>query len=207
MSDNQHAILFDLDGTLVDSVYQHVRIWHDVLRAHGHHVAHHTIHAGIGLPSERLLSWLIGHKPDDMKAMVDQHDASFIDEATTLTPTAGALDLLADLDARAVPYLAVTSAGDSTREVLFEALGRELPVAPKSGSKPHADPLLSAAAALKLAPEQLTMIGDAAWDGESARRAGVHFIGLRCGGAPDEQLLQAGALWVEDSPRQLIGRL
>jgi HAD superfamily hydrolase (TIGR01509 family) len=207
MSDNQHAILFDLDGTLVDSVYQHVRIWHDVLRAHGHHTSHHAIHAGIGLPSERLLRWLIGHAVDDERAIIDQHAAQFAAAAPTLTPTQGALELLADLDARGVSYLAVTSAGDSTRKVLFEALGRELPVAPKAGSKPHADPLLHAAAALKREPGELTMVGDAAWDGESARRAGVHFVGLRCGGAADSQLLQAGALWIEDSPRQLVGRL
>lgn len=207
MSDNQHAILFDLDGTLVDSVYQHVRIWHDVLRSHGYHVAHHTIHAGIGLPSKRLLPWLIGRKVDDEQALIDEHDKAFIAAATTIVPTDGALELLADLDARGVSYMAVSSAGDSTREVLFEALGREVPVAPNAGSKPHADPLLRAAAALKLEPGELTMVGDAAWDGESARRAGVHFIGLRCGGAADSQLLQAGAIWVEDSPRQLIGRL
>ena len=207
MSDNQHAILFDLDGTLVDSVYQHVRIWHDVLRAHGYHLSHQSIHAGIGLPSARLLSWLIGRKVADEQALIEEHDAQFIAAATTLTPTQGAIELLADLDAREVAYLAVSSAGDSTREVLFEALGRELPVAPNAGSKPHADPLLRAAAALEREPGQLTMVGDAAWDAESARRAGVHFVGLRCGGAADAQLLQAGALWVEDNPRQLIGRL
>jgi HAD superfamily hydrolase (TIGR01509 family) len=207
VSDNQHAILFDLDGTLVDSVYQHVRIWHDVLREHGYHVAHHQVHKGIGLPSPRLLRWLIGRAVDDEQALVEQHDKLFLDEASTLTPTDGAIELLADLDNRDVPYLAVTSAGDSTREALFEALGRELPVAPKAGSKPHADPLLRAAASLKLTPAQLTMIGDATWDAEAAKRSGIQFIGVRCGGAADAQLLQAGALSIEDSPRALIGRL
>jgi HAD superfamily hydrolase (TIGR01549 family) len=207
MSDNQHAILFDLDGTLVDSVYQHVRIWHDVLREHGYHVAHHQVHKGIGLPSQRLLRWLIGRAVDDEQALIERHDELFMDQAATLTPTEGALELLADLDIRKVPYLVVTSAGSSTQEALFEALGRELPVAPKAGSKPHADPLLRAAEALDLKPSQLTMIGDATWDAEAARRSGIQFVGVRCGGAADEQLLQAGALWIEDSPRDLIGRL
>jgi HAD superfamily hydrolase (TIGR01509 family) len=207
MSDNQHAILFDLDGTLVDSVYQHVRIWHDVLREHGYHVAHHQVHKGIGLPSSRLLRWLIGRAVDDEQALIEQHDKLFLEESSTLTPTEGALELLSDLDQREVRYLAVTSAGDSTRGALFEALGRELPVAPKAGSKPHADPMLRAAQALGLTPAQLTMIGDATWDAEAARRSGMQFVGVRCGGAADAQLLQAGALWIEDSPRALIGRL
>lgn len=207
MSDNRHAILFDLDGTLVDSVYQHVRIWHDVLREHGYHVAHHQVHNGIGLPSSRLLRWLIGRAPDDEQALIERHDKLFLEQASTLTPTDGALELLTDLDQREVPYMAVTSAGESTRETLFEALGRELPVAPKAGSKPHADPLLRAAEALRLEPTQLTMIGDASWDAEAAQRSGIQFIGVRCGGAPDDQLLQAGALRIEDAPRALIGRL
>lgn len=207
MSDNLHAILFDLDGTLVDSVYQHVRIWHDVLREHGYHIAHYQVHKGIGLPSHRLLRWLIGRAVEDEHALIEHHDRLFLEQASTLTPTEGALELLADLDDRKVPYLAVSSAGDSTKEALFEALGRELPVAPKGGSKPHADPLLRAAEALERKPSQLTMIGDAIWDAEAARRCAMPFVGVRCGGAADAELLQAGALWVEEHPRALIGRL
>jgi phosphoglycolate phosphatase-like HAD superfamily hydrolase len=79
--------------------------------------------------------------------------------------------------------------------------------APNKGEKPNAEPLLAAAAELGLEPDQLTMIGDAIWDGEAARRCGTHFIGLRCGETCDSLLRQAGALWVEDAPRDLMGRL
>jgi phosphoglycolate phosphatase-like HAD superfamily hydrolase len=210
MATSKHAVLFDLDGTLVDSVYQHVRIWRDVLSENGFSVPHWKVHRGIGLPSERLLAWLLGEVPKAAKAMSETHDKRMLEQKSTLVPTPGALALLDDLDSRQVPYYVVTSAAPEIRDALFGALGRELPSpAPheKTGEKPHAQPILAAVQALKLEPAQVTMIGDASWDGESARRAGAHFIGLRCGGSTDELLLQAGALWVEDAPRDLIGRL
>jgi phosphoglycolate phosphatase-like HAD superfamily hydrolase len=204
----KHAVLFDLDGTLVDSVYQHVRIWRDVLNEHGFSVPHWKLHRGIGLPSDRLLAWLLGSVPEVASKLSEAHDQRLLEQRATLQPTEGALALLADLDARQVPYYAVTSAGDEIRSALFAALGRELPVASADAkaAKPHAEPILSAIQALKLEPGDVTMIGDAVWDGESARRAGTHFIGLRCGGTSDDRLLQAGALWVEDAPRDLVGR-
>jgi phosphoglycolate phosphatase-like HAD superfamily hydrolase len=101
----------------------------------------------------------------------------------------------------------VTSANEATRTVLFDALGRALPVAPEAGSKPDQGPMLAALKALDREPDQVTMIGDSVWDAESAHRSGVHFVGLRCGGMSAELLRQAGALWVEDAPRDLIGRL
>jgi len=201
------AILFDLDGTLVDSVYQHVNAWHEVLQRNGWAVPHHRVHRAIGLPSGRLLRWLLGRAPENEQALIDAHGQLFLQQAKRLTPTPGALELLGDLDAREVPYLAVTSANEETQRVLFGALGRSLPIAPSAGSKPEQSPIVAAAAALKREPGQLTMIGDAVWDAESAHRAGAHFVGLRCGGTGDELLRQAGAIWVEDAPRDLVGRL
>jgi HAD superfamily hydrolase (TIGR01549 family) len=210
MAEQKHAVLFDLDGTLVDSVYQHVRIWRDVLSENGFVVPHWKVHRGIGLPSKRLLAWLLGEVPEAASAMSELHDKRMLEQRGTLAALPGALGLLNDLDARKVPYYAVTSANDEIREALFQALGRDMQVPSthaKTGSKPDAEPILSAVAALGLDPSAVTMIGDAIWDGEAARRAGAHFIGLRCGGTSDALLLQAGAIWVEDTPRDLIGRL
>ena len=204
----QHGVLFDLDGTLVDSVYQHVRIWHDVLAEHGWNVPHWKVHRGIGLPSERLLSYLLGERPADAEKMAAEHGKRFLEQAGTLRSTLGAEALLDELEERGVPFCAVTSAGPDTRDALFKALSRTLPnCTPKSGEKPNPEPLLAAAAELGLDPDQVTMIGDAVWDGEAARRCGAHFIGLRCGGTGDSLLRQAGAIWVEDAPRDLMGRL
>jgi HAD superfamily hydrolase (TIGR01509 family) len=208
MASVSHGVLFDIDGTLVDSVYQHVRIWHAVLNEHGLHVPQVMIHRGIGLPAERLLPWLLGRASAADQELAAEHDRRFIKQANTLMPTPGALELINDLEARQVPFIAVTSASEETQKALFDALGRRLPTPPHaSGGKPQANVLLAAAQTLKIDPQQLTMIGDAAWDGESARRSGMHFIGLRCGGVSDDVLMQAGALWVENAPRDLIGRL
>jgi HAD superfamily hydrolase (TIGR01509 family) len=205
----QHGILFDLDGTLVDSVYHHVRIWRDVLARHGWELPHWKVHRGIGLPSDRLLLWLLGEAPDSAGAMTEAHDRAFKECASELRPTPGAIALLDELERREVPFCAVTSAGDETREILFRALGRNVPYSGDKGSspKPNPSPLLAAADRLSVPPSGLVMIGDAIWDGEAARRSGIHFIGLRCGGTSDALLLQAGALWVEDAPRDLMGRL
>jgi HAD superfamily hydrolase (TIGR01509 family) len=206
----EHGVLFDLDGTLIDSVYQHARIWHDVLAEHGYELPHWKVHRGIGLPSDRLLSWLLGERPSSAEAMTEAHSRAFTKLAGQLRPTEGALALLAELEAHEIPFCAVTSAGDETREALFKALGREIPYSgdkSKRAPKPNPSPLLAAADRLGLEPSQLMMIGDAIWDGEAARRSGAYFIGLRCGGTSDELLRQAGALWVEDSPRSLMGRL
>jgi HAD superfamily hydrolase (TIGR01509 family) len=207
--DLRHGILFDLDGTLIDSVYEHARIWHDVLAEHGWVLPHWKVHRGVGLTSGQLLYWLLGHKPEQADALIALHEQRFLESASKLHPTTGAQALLDELEAREVPFCAVTSAGEETKEVLFKALGRTLPTSDKSGgtSKPSPEPIQAAVAQLKLEPQQATMIGDAIWDGESARRCGAHFIGLRCGGTGDDLLKQAGALWVEDSPRELIGRL
>lgn len=205
----QHGVLFDIDGTLVDSVYQHARIWHDVLADHGYEVPHWKVHRAIGLPSERLMSWLLGKVPSDSEAMIAEHDAAFKESAPRLRPTPGALALLEELERGEIPFCAVTSAGDETRQILFGALGRELPYSGDKGHspKPNPSPLLAAANRIDIEPSGLVMIGDAIWDGEAARRAGMHFIGLRCGGTSDALLEQAGAIWVEDAPRDLMGRL
>jgi HAD superfamily hydrolase (TIGR01549 family) len=204
----RHGVLFDLDGTLVDSVYQHVRVWHDVLLERGWDIPQWKVHRGIGLPSDRLLSYLLGSRPDSAPDLIAAHDRRFLEISSTLKATDGAEVLLDELEELGVPFCAVTSAGTETRDALFKALSRTLPVcAPNKGEKPNAEPLLAAAAELGLEPDQLTMIGDAIWDGEAARRCGTHFIGLRCGGTCDSLLRQAGALWVEDAPRDLMGRL
>jgi phosphoglycolate phosphatase-like HAD superfamily hydrolase len=184
MTQASHGVLFDLDGTLVDSVYHHVRIWHDVLRENGLPASHWKVHRGIGLPSDRLLRWLLGEAPKNAELLTAEHDRRFAQCALELTATDGALALLRDLEARDVPFLAVTSAGESTRKALIAAVKE-----------------------LGLEAAQVTFIGDAIWDAEAARRSGLPFIGLRCGGFSDELLRQAGALWTEDAPRDLIGRL
>jgi HAD superfamily hydrolase (TIGR01549 family) len=205
------AVLLDLDGTLVDSVYLHVVTWHDALRAAGHVVPMARIHAGIGMGSDRLLPWLLGDHVDDADDISDDHKARFLSRAEDLTATPGARALLEDLEVRSVPFVVATSAGGEEREAMLAALGREdLPITGADeveSSKPSPDLLLAAAATLDPTPEHVTMVGDAPWDARAAVRIGADAVAVRCGGFSDQLLREAGATRVVDDPAGLIGTL
>jgi HAD superfamily hydrolase (TIGR01509 family) len=205
------AVLLDLDGTLVDSVYQHVLAWDEALAAHGLHVPLWRIHAGIGMGGDRIVPWLLGQQTDQLDELKDAHSERFEARAASLRATDGALDLLDDLEARGVDFSIATSAGSSTRDILLTALGRkDLPFVDADGvdsPKPAPDLLLAACEELGREPSAVTLVGDSPWDAEAARRVGIRAIGVRTGGFPPEELLRAGAIEVVPSPRDLIGRL
>ncbi len=205
------AVLLDLDGTLVDSVYPHVIAWHDALAAAGHTVAMSAIHSGIGMGSDRLLPWLLGGHVDDAQAISDDHKQRFLDRADHLRPTTGANALLEDLERRKVPFLISTSASTTEREALLAALGRsDLPITGAddvASSKPAPDLLIAARAEIEGEVGSVIMVGDAPWDAMAATRAGMDAVAVRCGGFGDETLRGAGASRIVDAPGDLIGTL
>jgi phosphoglycolate phosphatase-like HAD superfamily hydrolase len=207
------AVLLDLDGTLVDSVYHHVLAWQDALREGGYEVPAARIHAGIGMGSDRLLPWLLGRHVDDADALSDAHTEGFLARADVLRPTTGARELLADLRIREVPFVIATSAGEAEREALLAVLGEDdgdLPLAGAGGgndSKPAPDILLAACAELGVTPDQALLVGDAPWDAAAAVRSGLLAIGVRCGGFSDAAMKEAGCQRVVDDPAGLIGQL
>ncbi|GGI08044.1 HAD family hydrolase [Egicoccus halophilus] len=205
------GILLDLDGTLVDSVHQHVVAWHEAFHAAGYTVPQWRIHAGIGMGSDRIVPWLLGRHVDDADALADDHTRRFLDTVDTLEPTEGARDLLDDLDRRGVSYIISTSASTTEREALFEVLGRDdLPYTDADAvdsSKPAPDLLLSSCVQAGIDPARAIMVGDAPWDALAALRAGMSAVAVRCGGFGDDALTGAGAQRVVDAPRQLVGQL
>jgi len=211
MPSSDIGVLLDLDGTLVDSVYQHVVAWHDAFRDAGHDVAQWRIHAGIGMGSDRLVPWLLGRHTDDAPAIADDHSRRFLDRVDTLRRTDGALDLLDDLARREVPFVVATSASGREREALFGVLGRDdLPYTDAdqvASSKPAPDLLLAACAQVGIDPQGAVMVGDAPWDALSARRVGIRAVAVRCGGFAEAELTAAGAERVVDAPRGLVGQL
>jgi HAD superfamily hydrolase (TIGR01509 family) len=210
MSD-EPAVLLDLDGTLVDSVYHHVLAWDEALAGAGLAVPLWRIHAGIGMGGDRIVPWLLGRQTDRLEELEDAHTERFLARADTLRATDGALDLLDDLEARGVDFLIATSASGPTRKALLAALGREeLPSVDADevdSPKPAPDLLLAACAELGRDPSVVTLVGDSPWDAEAARRAGVRAIGVRCGGFAEADLRAAGAVDVARDPRELVGRL
>ena len=205
------GVLLDLDGTLVDSVYQHVVAWHEALRIHGHDVAQRRVHAGIGMGSDRLVPWLLGRHVEDAGAISDEHTRRFLDRVDTLRPTSGARELLDDLERRRVPYVVATSADGEERAALLDVLGRrDLPVVDAEGvesSKPAPELLEVACARQGFAPARSVMVGDASWDALAARALGLEAVAVLCGGVADAVLREAGARRIVDDPAALVGQL
>lgn len=205
------AVLLDLDGTLVDSVYQHVVAWSEAFQAHGYEVPLWRIHAAIGMGGKRLVPWLLRGHVDDTEELSDDHRRRFLDRAEQLRATRGAAALVDDLERREVAFQIATSAEADVRDALLETLGRtDLASADADdvgSSKPAPDLLLATCADLGVEPEDATLVGDSAWDAEAARRVGIRTIAVRCGGFGDDHLLSAGADAVVDDPGALIGRL
>lgn len=205
------GVLLDLDGTLVDSVYAHVVAWHGALRAHGYDVPLARIHRAIGMGSDRLVPWLLGRHVDDAEAVTDDHLERFLAMVGELRRTDGALELLDDLERREVPFLVATSAGSEERRALFDVLGRDdVPVVDSDDvgdSKPAPDLLVRACEDGGFEPETTTMVGDAPWDALAAVRIGMRCVGVASGGFDPRELLDAGALRVVATPRELVGQL
>lgn len=205
------AVLLDLDGTLVDSVYLHVDVWQQVLRDAGYDVPGYLIHAGIGMGGKRLVPWLVGGAPDELTELAEAHDQGFLDRADRLLPTPGARALVEDLERREVAFSIATSAKAVVRDTLLDVLGRPDLSGPDAdavdSSKPAADLLLEAIGTLGAAPDHVTLIGDSPWDAEAGRLAGIRTIAVRTGGFGDDALTGAGAFRIVDTPRWLIGQL
>jgi phosphoglycolate phosphatase-like HAD superfamily hydrolase len=205
------GVLLDLDGTLVDSVYQHVIAWNEAFLAAGYDVPLHRIHAAIGMGSDRLVPWLLGEHVDDADELSDAHTRRFLDRTDQLRPTTGARAFLDDLERRAVPFIISTSASGEEREALLDVLGRhDLPATDSDevdSSKPAPDLLLASCREAGFDPSLTIMVGDAPWDAHAATRVGIRPIALRCGGFGDDALKAAGAIRVVDAPRDLIGQL
>lgn len=205
------AVLLDLDGTLVDSVYLHVSTWQQALREAGLDVPAWRVHAGIGMGSDRLVPWLLGRHTDAQRQLSDAHHRLFLERTDELRPTRGARELVEDLERREVPFTIATSAKPPVRKALLAALGREDLDSTDAGDvdspKPAPDLLLAACRELGVEPERATLIGDSPWDAEAAIKVGVRCLAVRTGGFGDERLLAAGADDVVDDPSALVGRL
>lgn len=211
MTTQQPAVLLDLDGTLVDSVFHHVIAWDLALSGAGHAVPLWRVHAAIGMGGSRLVPWLLGRQVEEVDELKDVHEQRFLEQSGRLRATDGAMALIEDLEVREVPFAIATSATGPVRKALLEALGRtDLPAIDADSvdsSKPAADLLLAGCEELGIDPGHATLIGDSPWDAEAARRVGIRAIAVRTGGFGDQRLRDGGAMDVVDDPRALVGRL
>jgi len=200
------ALIFDLDGTLVDTVYAHVFAWQRALAEEGMPIDAWRVHRRIGMSGglfTRAVAREVGRElsPEETEALQDRHSQIFRELLPDRRPLPGAVDLLADLRRRGIVHGIATSGRRPDIDSSLLALGvPEGTVVIQRGdvarAKPEPDLFLAAAAAVGVAEAECYVVGDAVWDLLAARRAGMLSIGLLSGGYGADELLQAGAFRV-----------
>jgi HAD superfamily hydrolase (TIGR01509 family) len=215
---NDTAFLFDLDGTLVDSVYQHVLAWKEALDADGIELSVWRIHRRIGMSGGLFLDQLLRETHAAISAervarLQQLHADAYRRHADRIRPLPGARALLDALTAAQLPWAIATSGRLATASVNLAALGVDPNVTTviTRDQVRHAkpDPDLFVAAALKLAVpiERCIVVGDSVWDMLAAQRCRALGVGLLAGGYGTEELQSAGALRVYEDPADLLDHL
>ncbi|MBN9182931.1 MAG: HAD family hydrolase [Microbacterium sp.] len=207
------TVLFDIDGTLVDSNYLHVDAWDRALVAVGHPVDVWRIHRGIGMDAGRMLSELVGDDDALQQRAKDEHARLYADMADRLRPISGARDLLRELSRRGLTVVLATSAPQEELDALLAVLDLDEPVDAVTSAedvddaKPAPDIVGRALEKAGTAASEAIMVGDAVWDIESAGRAGVTAVAVLTGGSSADQLRDAGAVAVYDDVASLLAQL
>lgn len=213
----RQAVLFDLDGTLIDSVYQHVLAWRDALDGEGIELPVWGIHRKIGMSGglfARALLRETGAPVDVEQAerLQRRHEEAFLRYAHAVRPLPGARALLERLTALAVPWGIATSGRRprATAGVRLLEVADDAPLVTHDDvryAKPDPDLFLAAAEALGVAIEDAVVVGDSVWDLLAARRARALGVGLLSGGYGREELERAGAFRVYEDPADLLDHL
>jgi len=209
------VFLFDLDGTLVDSVYQHVLAWKEALDAEGIDLSVWRIHRKIGMSGGLFTNQLLRETGMDISAeRVDRlrkgHAAAYKRLAGQVRPLPGARELLAWLTDNGIPWAIATSGRMETASLNIEALGvdpAKVPVVTRDQvkyAKPDPDLFVAAAGRLAAPIETAVVVGDAIWDMLAATRCRALGVGLLSGGYGPDELRQAGAFRVYDDPADLL---
>jgi HAD superfamily hydrolase (TIGR01509 family) len=211
------GVLFDLDGTLIDSVYEHVLAWRDALRAESIDVPVWKIHRKIGMSGglfARALLRETGAPVDAEQAdrLQERHEDAFDNYAQGVRPLPGARSLLLRLRELGVPWAIATSGGRLGAEAgvgLLDVAGEEPLITHDDvqHAKPDPDLFLSAADALGVSMEHSLVVGDSIWDLLAARRARALGVGVLSGGYGREELERAGAFRVYEDPADLLDHL
>lgn len=207
------TVVLDLDGTLVDTVYQHVVAWQTAFHDVGLRVSAALVHEAIGMGGDRLVSYVAGEAAewavgDDVRKFHDEHFRAQLRSVAELDGASALITALAGLGHRLV--VASSEATDLVDELLNLVEARAELTAVVSGpdarhSKPAPD--LIEVALTHVGGGAAVVVGDAPWDALAAAAAGHPCIGFRSGGVHTSRLLEAGASWVYDGPRDLLAHL
>ncbi len=211
------AFLFDLDGTLVDSVYQHVLAWREAMAKIGVELAVWTVHRRIGMSGGLMANAILretGHAvtAEEASHLSRLHAEAYARMASQVCPLPGARELLAYLSAAKVPWAIATSGKIESARPTLEMLNVPpgVPIITRDQvdhAKPDPDLFLAAAERLGVPIADSVVVGDSVWDLLAARRARALGVGLLSGGYGQDELERAGAYRVYQDPADLLRHL
>jgi len=217
MASNSLAFLFDLDGTLVDSVYQHVLAWQEAFQAVEINLAVWRIHRQIGMSGGLLLNAALREvgrpvNQNETQRIQRVHKEAYERQLGSLRLLPGTQELLDHLATHQVPYAIATSGRMEIAEHTLKLLKLDanVPVVTRDQvrhAKPDPDVFLTAAERLGVPINQCVVVGDSIWDMLAARRAWALGVGVLSGGYGQQELEQAGAYRVYQDPADLLRHL
>jgi HAD superfamily hydrolase (TIGR01549 family) len=206
------AVLFDVDGTLVDTNYLHAETWWEAFRQHGHAVDMAAVHRAIGMGSDKLLDHLL---PEDRDRDADDdiraaHKTLYRVFWTRLRAFDGAADLLRACAGRGLKVVLASSADGDEMQALLAALDADDVItavtssADAEQSKPAPDIVEVALERGGVRADQAIFVGDTVWDVQACRHAGLPCVAVLSGGIGADELRDAGAVAVYDGTAHLL---
>jgi HAD superfamily hydrolase (TIGR01509 family) len=215
MAHGDVSFIFDLDGTLVDSVYQHVMAWQEALQAEHIDLSMWRIHRRIGMSGGLFTGMLLREvdvaiSPALLDSLHARHSEVYGRLVRSVRPLPGALPLLEHLTRTEIPWAIATSGNMDVAKYNLELLGvepKEIPVITRNDvkrAKPDPDLFIAAAERLHVDVTSAVIIGDSIWDMLAARRARALGVGVLSGGYGQDELERAGAIRVYEDPADLL---
>lgn len=208
-------MLFDVDGTLIDSSYIHTISWWGAFRQHGYDIPMASIHYFVGMGGDRLVDNLLpsGRDKAEDKEVMASHGALYASHWPALRAFDGARELLAACHGAGLAVALASSARKKDLQVMKSILdsGSAIDGATSANdakeSKPSPDILVAALKTIGVEAADAVFVGDAVWDMKAAAALGIPSVGVTCGGISADKLREAGAIEVYDGPRDLLQNL
>jgi phosphoglycolate phosphatase-like HAD superfamily hydrolase len=208
----RRGVLVDVDGTLVDSNYQHTLAWWQAFRRFGHDVPMAEIHRAIGMGGDKLVAHLLGEDRDTSldEELDSTHGAVFSTHWPSLRAFEGAGDLLRRCSKEELVVVLASSASGQELEVLRAVIDADAAItgatssSDAENSKPSPDILQAALEAGGLEPQNTVFVGDSVWDVFAATELDIPTIGVTTGGTSEAELREAGAAEVYKDARALL---
>jgi HAD superfamily hydrolase (TIGR01509 family) len=210
-----NAVIFDVDGTLVDTNYLHAVTWWEAFRQYGHTVNMAAVHRAIGMGSDKLLDHLLpgDRDHDDDDDVRAAHRVLYGVYWTRLRAFDGAVELLRACSERGLKVVLASSADEREMKALLGALDAEDVItavtssADAGQSKPAPDIVQLALERAGVRSDQAVFVGDTVWDVRACQQIGVPCIAVLTGGIGRHELCEAGAVAVYESPAELLEQL